>query len=147
LEPLLRNGGIIHQSIGFADLQICRFPFQGIRGILGVATATPMTSRRASGMKKPSSKIREEIARLQDQLRAAETREAERIGRIALKAGIGEIEIDEAELQTAFEEIAGRFRAGQQQATGRKNASGSKTGSEATSTLTSGADAGGASEA
>jgi len=29
-------------------------------------------------MKKPSSKIREEIARLQDQLRAAETREAER---------------------------------------------------------------------
>lgn len=98
-------------------------------------------------MKKPSSKIREEIARLQDQLRAAETREAERIGRIALKAGIGEIEIDEAELQTAFEEIAGRFRAGQQQATGRKNASGSKTGSEATSTLTSGADAGGASEA
>ena len=32
-------------------------------------------------MKKPSSKIREEIARLQDQLKQAETREAERIGR------------------------------------------------------------------
>ncbi|RWB16250.1 MAG: TraC family protein, partial [Mesorhizobium sp.] len=28
-------------------------------------------------MKKPSSKIREEIARLQDQLKQAETREAE----------------------------------------------------------------------
>ncbi|MUZ75514.1 TraC family protein [Agrobacterium vitis] len=98
-------------------------------------------------MKKPSSKIREEIARLQDQLRAAETREAERIGRIALKAGIGEIEIDEAELQTAFEEIAGRFRAGQQQATGRKIASGGRTGSETSSTLPSGANAGGASEA
>lgn len=40
-------------------------------------------------MKKPSSKIREEIARLQDQLKQAETREAERIGRIALKAGLG----------------------------------------------------------
>lgn len=98
-------------------------------------------------MKKPSSRIREEIARLQDQLRAAATREAERIGRIALKAGIGEIEIDEAELQTAFEEIAGRFRAGQGQATARKNASGGRTGSETSSALPSGANAGGASEA
>jgi ribosomal protein L5 len=62
------------------------------------------------GMKKPSSKIREEIARLQDQLRQAETREAERIGRIALKTGLGEIEIDETELQKAFEELAVRFR-------------------------------------
>ena len=32
-------------------------------------------------MKKPSSKIREEIARLQDQLKQAETREAERDGK------------------------------------------------------------------
>ena len=40
-------------------------------------------------MKKPSAKIRQEIALLQDQLRQAETREAERIGRLALKAGIG----------------------------------------------------------
>ena len=47
-------------------------------------------------MKKPSSRIREEIARLQEQLKAAETREAERIGRIALKAGLGDIEIDES---------------------------------------------------
>ncbi len=98
-------------------------------------------------MKKPSSKIREEIARLQDQLRAAETREAERIGRIALKAGIGEIEIDEAELQAAFEEIAGRFRGGRGAAAARKNASGGRNGSKTTSTLASGADAGGPSEA
>lgn len=61
-------------------------------------------------MKKPSSKIREEITRLQEQLKAAETREAERIGRIALKAGLGEIGIEEGDLQTAFEEIAGKFR-------------------------------------
>lgn len=60
-------------------------------------------------MKKPSSKIREEIARLQDLLKQAETREAERIGRIALRAGLGDIEVDEAELQTAFEEVAVRF--------------------------------------
>lgn len=65
-------------------------------------------------MKKPSSKIREEIARLQDQLKHAETREAERIGRIALKAGLGEIEVDETELQEAFEVLAKRFRDGQQ---------------------------------
>ncbi|MGO7258907.1 TraC family protein, partial [Rhizobium brockwellii] len=43
-------------------------------------------------MKKHSSKIRDEIAKLQEQLKTAETREAERIGRIALKAGLGEIE-------------------------------------------------------
>lgn len=61
-------------------------------------------------MKKPSSKIREEIAKLQDQLRQAETREAERIGRIALRAGLGEIEIEETALLAAFEELAGRFR-------------------------------------
>jgi len=63
-------------------------------------------------MKKPSSKIREEIARLQDQLKAAETREAERIGRLALKAGLGDIEIEETALVAAFADIAGRFRKG-----------------------------------
>lgn len=63
-------------------------------------------------MKKPSSKIREEIAKLQDLLRQAETREAERIGRVALKAGLGEIEIDEADLQAALEDVTKRFRAG-----------------------------------
>ena len=64
-------------------------------------------------MKKPSSKIREEIARLQDQLKHAETREAERIGRIALKAGLGDFEIDETELQAAFENVAKRFQGSQ----------------------------------
>ncbi|MCY0150767.1 TraC family protein [Hoeflea sp. G2-23] len=61
-------------------------------------------------MKKPSSRIKEEIAKLQEQLKAAETREAERIGRIALKAGIGEVEADEGKLLTAFEDLAKRFR-------------------------------------
>lgn len=63
-------------------------------------------------MKKPSSRIREEIARLQEQLKAAEAREAERIGRIALKAGLGDIEVDDADLVTAFEELAEKFRKG-----------------------------------
>lgn len=64
-------------------------------------------------MKKPSAKIRDEIAKLQEQLKLAETREAERIGRIALKAGLGEIEIDEAELQAAFDQLSRRVRGGQ----------------------------------
>ena len=98
-------------------------------------------------MKKPSSKIREEIARLQDQLKQAETREAERIGRIALKAGIGEFEIDEAELQAAFEEIAKRFRRGQVVATDKKNAGETRTGGEPSATQPTGADPGGPGEA
>lgn len=85
-------------------------------------------------MKKPSSRIREEIAKLQEQLRQAETREAERIGRIALKAGLGEIDIDEGELQTAFEKLAARFREG-----GRTAVQGRKA-----SSLTPGAAQGGA---
>ena len=75
-------------------------------------------------MKKPSSKIREEIAKLQEQLKQAETREAERIGRIALKAGLGEIEIDEADLQAAFEGLAKRFRGGKGAASGGKKGEG-----------------------
>ena len=72
-------------------------------------------------MKKPTAKIREEIARLQEQLKQAETRDAERIGRIALRAGLGEIEIDEAELLAAFEEVAARFRGETKPAHGRKS--------------------------
>ncbi|BCH62520.1 MULTISPECIES: conjugal transfer protein TraC [Rhizobium/Agrobacterium group] len=98
-------------------------------------------------MKKPSSKIREEIARLQDQLRAAETREAERIGRIALKAGIGEIEIDEAELQAAFEEIARRFRGGKGPATGKENGRGEKPSHNTHPSVASGTDASSTGEA
>lgn len=63
-------------------------------------------------MKKPSSKIREEIGRLQELLKQAETREAERIGRLALRAGLGELEIEDGELVTAFEEVVTRFRKG-----------------------------------
>ena len=63
-------------------------------------------------MRKPSSKIKEDIARMQERLKVAETREAERIGRLAFKAGLGEIEIDDAKLVEAFEEMAKRFRGG-----------------------------------
>lgn len=98
-------------------------------------------------MKKPSSKIREEIARLQEQLKQAETREAERIGRIALRAGIGDIEIEEAALQAAFEEIAVRFRGDMGQATGRKNASDGRINRDTAATVATGANAGSTGEA
>lgn len=98
-------------------------------------------------MKKPSSRIREEIARLQDQLKQAETREAERIGRIALKARLGEFEIDEAELQTAFEDIAKRFRGGKPAATGKKDVGDGGAAGGASATQKPGADASGPGEA
>ncbi|MGE0281103.1 MAG: TraC family protein [Rhizobiaceae bacterium] len=63
-------------------------------------------------MRKTSSKIREEIEKLQEQLKAAETKEAERIGRIAVKAGLGDLEIEEGELADAFAELAKKFRGG-----------------------------------
>lgn len=90
-------------------------------------------------MKKPSSKIREEIARLQEQLKAAETREAERIGRVALRAGLGEIEIDEVELQAAFEEVAKRFRGrGRGGASGKERSGASATGGGQNATVETG---------
>jgi ribosomal protein L5 len=98
-------------------------------------------------MKKPSSKIREEIAKLQEQLKQAETREAERIGRIALRAGLGEIEVEETELQAAFEELAKRFRGGQPGTSGRKGAGDSSMGGGQSETVASGATSRSASEA
>lgn len=97
-------------------------------------------------MKKPSSRIREEIAKLQDQLKAAETREAERIGRVALRAGLGEIQIDETELQAAFENLVKRFRGGKQNASGRKGEGESSTSSRQIETFATGTPAGGTGE-
>ena len=98
-------------------------------------------------MKKPSSKIRDEIAKLQEQLKIAETREAERIGRIALKAGLGEIEIEEAELQAAFEDLAKRFRGGEVRSSGGKRGAGAGESGAPSPQNASGAAAGGAAEA
>jgi hypothetical protein len=98
-------------------------------------------------MKKPSSKIRDEIAKLQEQLKLAETKEAGRIGRVALKAGLGEIEIEEGELQAAFEDLVKRFRGGQAAATGGKKGVRDSSGQASTATDASGAGAGSAGEA
>lgn len=68
-------------------------------------------------MRRPSSRIREEIERLQEQLKLAEAKEAERIGRLALKAGLGDVNASDTELITGFEEMAKRFQAGTKQKT------------------------------
>lgn len=61
-------------------------------------------------MRRPSSRIREEIERLQEQLKLAETKEAERIGRLALKSGLCDVRMNDADLSAAFEELAKRFQ-------------------------------------
>lgn len=60
-------------------------------------------------MKSQASRIRDEIAKLNEKLKLAETREAERLGRVALKAGLGELDIAEPALLAAFEDVARRF--------------------------------------
>lgn len=98
-------------------------------------------------MKKPTSKIRDEIAKLQEQLKVAETRDAERIGRVALKAGLGDIMIEEVELQAAFEDLAKRFRGGQALSTGGKKGNGRGTAGASTATIPLGAAQSGDGEA
>ncbi|WP_037076942.1 conjugal transfer protein TraC [Rhizobium mesoamericanum] len=90
-------------------------------------------------MKKSASRIREDIAKLQDQLKQAETRDAERIGRIALKAGLGEIEVEEADLHAAFADLAGRFRKGKALSDGRERAGAGSTSTTETAPITFGA--------
>lgn len=101
-------------------------------------------------MKKPSSKIREEILKLQEQLKTAETREAERIGRVALKAGLGNVETSEEELQAAFEEIARRFRNRAERTIARKSVDAGEPGlvsSPTSATIEAGTTANDAGEA
>jgi hypothetical protein len=110
----------------------------------------PFTNRNGmegpTGMKKSASKIREDIARMQEQLREAERRDAERIGRIALKAGLADIEIEETNLQAAFEELAKRFRGGKGAASGKKKGESGGDGATSTAPDGTGASAGGAGE-
>lgn len=98
-------------------------------------------------MKKPSSKLRAEIAKLEEQLKVSETRDAERIGKVALKAGLGDIEVDETELREAFEDVAKRFRGGKGRANGRERAGEGGTSSTQTSTVSPGTIAGNSGEA
>lgn len=97
-------------------------------------------------MRKSTLQIREKLARLQEELKQAETRDAERIGRIALKAALGEFEIDETELQEAFEEVAKRFRGGKASSIGKEKARQSSATGSQPPTVEAGAAQGNAGE-
>lgn len=56
------------------------------------------------------SKIQEEIAKLQEQLEAARAKEAERLGSLAVKAGLSDIDVSDRELLKALKEVADRFQ-------------------------------------
>jgi hypothetical protein len=98
-------------------------------------------------MKKSTSKLREELARLEEELKQAETRDAVRIGRIALKAGLGEIQIDDADLLAALEEMAKRFRDRKPGSTGKERGGATLGSASETTPLGAGAAAGQRSEA
>lgn len=63
-------------------------------------------------MAKPKSRnaILSEIEALQKKLKAHDKAEAERIGNIALKAGVGSINISDEALTKALEDLVKRFR-------------------------------------
>lgn len=56
------------------------------------------------------SKIQEEIARLQERLEEERSKEAERLGSIAVKAGLADLEISDRELLKALKEVAAQFQ-------------------------------------
>jgi uncharacterized protein YjbI with pentapeptide repeats len=64
---------------------------------------------------KTPAQIKAEMAQLSAELKQAEAREGERIGAIAIKAGLHEIDLSDADLTQAFKDIAARFRASAQQ--------------------------------
>lgn len=51
-----------------------------------------------------------ELNRIKAELADLESKAAERIGKVALAAGLGDLEIGDAELRKEFEAIASKFR-------------------------------------
>ena len=54
-----------------------------------------------------------ELNRIKAELAELESKAAERIGKIALAAGLGDLDIDDASLRKEFEAIASKFRKGE----------------------------------
>ncbi|MDX7167911.1 TraC family protein [Klebsiella pneumoniae] len=51
-----------------------------------------------------------ELNRIKAELAELESKAAERIGKIALAAGLGDLDIDDASLRKEFEAVASKFR-------------------------------------
>ncbi|QOF75227.1 conjugal transfer protein (plasmid) [Aminobacter sp. SR38] len=56
------------------------------------------------------SKIQDEIARLQQQLDAERAKEADRLGNLAVKAGLADLDVSDRDLLKALKEVADRFQ-------------------------------------
>jgi len=54
-----------------------------------------------------------ELNRIKSELADLENKAAEKIGKIAIASGLGDLDIDDAELRKEFEAIASKFRKGQ----------------------------------
>lgn len=60
--------------------------------------------------KKNVQRIQDEIARLQGELDAHRKAESERLGDLAVKAGLADIEVTDRELLTALKAVAAKFQ-------------------------------------
>ncbi|WP_368649934.1 TraC family protein [Brucella intermedia] len=56
------------------------------------------------------AQIKAEMERLKQELKEAEAKEADRLGALAIKAGLHEIEASDADLVKAMKEVAARFQ-------------------------------------
>lgn len=56
------------------------------------------------------SKIQDEIARLQQQLDAERAKEADRLGNLAVKAGLADVDVSDRDLLKALKDVADRFQ-------------------------------------
>ena len=58
----------------------------------------------------------EELDRIKNQLAKLEAQAAERIGRLAIRAGLGDIDLEDEQLAKEFAAVAAKFQAGQKKA-------------------------------
>lgn len=64
---------------------------------------------------KTPTQIKAEMERLKLELKVAEAKEADRLGALAIKAGLHEIEASDADLIKAMKDLVARFQPTQQQ--------------------------------
>lgn len=82
------------------------------------SNSTLMKERTAMRAKTTVSEIDTQIELLKEKRENMVAKANERFVRAALKAGLAELDIPDAELNTAFAEIAARFRDDEKRATG-----------------------------
>jgi hypothetical protein len=77
-----------------------------------------MTTTAKPRRRKTVDDIDAEIARLKEQRREVRQKSAERFSRIALETGLADLSLTDEEIETAFQEFAGRFQGKRDQRNG-----------------------------